>query len=236
MNIMYLRQDNKYSKGGEYMSEYRKVGYIRNISTQTIEEQFESLKKHNVDKIITEIKEKSNENHYQDNLKECIETLNTNDFLVVNSIDVLGDNTNDIVEILRQLDMKNIGLLILEIPIDDINIEDINVQKIFIRQLIYILTWINNREIEYIREGIRKRQALGVCKAKGTKGRPKKYSQFADDPNDRKIYYKVLSMLNNNVPIKQIAETTGLSRNTVYNIRNEMISNEMREAEKNDDG
>lgn len=193
---------------------------MRSSPEFSLDEQFKNLEKVKVDKIITEIPQL--DEHYQDKLKECIENFGEDDFLIVSTIDVLGENLNDILEILKQIDKHNIGIQILDMS-SNVDIYNTIIQKIFRSQLIYILSWVEKRDKRY-KHNIKHRQKLGIAKAKskGKIGRPKKYSENAEDPTDREKYHMVVNMLKNEEHISKIAETTGLSRNTIYKIKKEL--------------
>jgi len=178
------------------------------------------MEQEGADKIIIEVS--TNHEDYQKMLIESIQNMKEKDILLIKAFDDLGESVVDIINIVKKLDEKDIGLQVLDNP-NTYDVNDWNVQTILRKQLLFILNWVEGKE----RNDIRMRQAKGIERFKALKekkgtGRPKKYSQYAKDPNDREIYYAVVDMLENNVAIKRIAETLNISRNTIYTIKEEL--------------
>lgn len=200
-----------------------KVGYVRYISdNQSTNNIVENMEKAEADKIIFGISSESND---QNNFREYIETLKQGDVLIVDALDTLGNSSLDIIDILNLLNEKEIGIQVLQISLtepEDIELKNGHVQAILKKYLIHILQSVDSK----LKNNIRLSQSKGVneikSKRKKAKGRPKKYSRNAEDPNDREIYYAVISMLKNGDPISDIANVHDLSRTTVYRIKDEM--------------
>nr|WP_271398861.1 helix-turn-helix domain-containing protein [Salinicoccus roseus] len=77
----------------------------------------------------------------------------------------------------------------------------------------------------YGTEGLKRRQAQGIAiaKSKGVyKGRPILYAPNARDPQKRLVYHRVVAMLNDGMAISKIAKEVGITRQTVYRIKNEL--------------
>jgi len=55
------------------------------------------------------------------------------------------------------------------------------------------------------------------------KGRPTIYSPKAKDPQKRLVYNRVVEMLNNGAAISHIAKENGITRQTVYRIKQGML-------------
>lgn len=69
----------------------------------------------------------------------------------------------------------------------------------------------------------RQAQGIKIAKEKGVyKGRPILYSPNAKDPQKRIIYNEVVSLLKKNMPIAKIAKEVGITRQTVYRIKNSL--------------
>jgi len=71
----------------------------------------------------------------------------------------------------------------------------------------------------------KRRQAQGIklAKHKGVyKGPPTLYSPKAKDPQKRLVYHRVVSQLNDGMAISQIAKEVGITRQTIYRIKNEL--------------
>ena len=56
-------------------------------------------------------------------------------------------------------------------------------------------------------------------KAGRYKGRPIEYSENSTDPQKRLVFKTVVDMLNQGVPVAEIAKENGLSRPTIYKIK-----------------
>ncbi|MFB7304571.1 helix-turn-helix domain-containing protein [Heyndrickxia sporothermodurans] len=208
-----------------------KVGYVKNLQNNTTPmEIIEGMKKEGVEKIIVELS--SDQDSYQKMLFESIETMVSKDILVINALDDLGESLLDIISVVEKLDEKDIGIRLLSSLNSNIDfnikefMDDWDIQRLLRKQLLLVLIWVENKE----KNDIRKRQIKGMETMKALKnqkgsGRPKKYSKYAKDPEDRKIYHDTIHMLDNEIPIKRIAETLNISRNTIYTIRDEYLKN-----------
>lgn len=204
-----------------------RIGYIKNNQSNSApgNEEIEKIKNANVERIIVEIfyeqdsnsknKETRVENeNFESALLSCIDDIKEDDTLIVLDLNELGDSLDDIVDILKLIDKKG-----AEIEILDHYFKNININK---KQLISTLEWVENKE----RKDIIKRQAKGLLVAKAKKmkgpGRRKKYSPYAENSKDREIYFTVIDMLKEDVPIKRIADLLNISRKTVYSIKDEI--------------
>ncbi|MGG4263787.1 recombinase family protein [Peribacillus simplex] len=203
-----------------------RIGYVKNwrqVNTST--EKFEKMKKVGVEKIIVELG--TNKDNYQKMLLESIESMVEKDILVIDSLDDLGDSIVDIINVVRKLDDKGLAIHVINTNVDRKFVDDWNLQRLLLKQLLLVLVWVEDKE----KNEIKKRQAKGMEVIKALKdsrgsGRPKKYSQYAKDPEDREIYFNVIQMLNHDVPITKIAESLKISRNTIYTIKEEYLHND----------
>ncbi|RBP59316.1 DNA invertase Pin-like site-specific DNA recombinase [Alkalibaculum bacchi] len=208
-----------------------RIGYIRNnqnkheLNSTSDDGQINKMKKANVENIIIEVfqnqdednKDKKNnknediQQYFKNTLLSSINELRKNDTIVVLGLSELGESLSDIIKVLEVIDAKGVQIEIL-----DHCFQGININK---KQLIATLKWVKDKE----RKDIIKRQARGqlIAKAKNMKGsgRRKKYSPYAEDPKDRETYFTVLAMLEEDVPIKRIAELLNISRSTIYTIK-----------------
>lgn len=81
-----------------------------------------------------------------------------------------------------------------------------------------LLSYIAQNEREKIRE--RQRQGVLLAKKAGRyKGQPIEYSENSTDPQKRLVFKTVVDMLNQGVPVAEIAKENGLSRPTIYKIK-----------------
>ena len=199
-----------------------KVGYARVSSTdQNLDRQLVEMKRAGAEKIFQEkLSGKSMTDRSE--LQKALGFLREQDVLVVESLDRLGRNYAEIVQIVQKLDRKKIGLQILNMPILNQDIGEPNLQKLIRNMIIQILSWTAQNEREEIKR--KQKQGIVIAKEKGHyKGRPVKYAPDAKDPKDRMTYQVIVNKLKREEPIKKIAEDTGVTRDTVYRIKRELV-------------
>ncbi|MBT2606713.1 recombinase family protein [Bacillus sp. ISL-53] len=200
-----------------------RIGYIKNwrhVNKST--EKFEKMEKIGVEKIIVELD--PNKDNYQKMLLESIESMMEKDILIIDSLDDLGESIEDIINVVRKLDDNGLAIHVINSNMDQSFVDDWELQRLLIKQLLLVLLWVEDKE----KNEIKKRQAKGMEVIKALKdskgsGRPKKYSKFAKDPEDREIYFNVIQMLRHDVPITKISESLKISRNTIYTIKEEYL-------------
>ena len=199
-----------------------RVGYARVSSMdQNLDRQIEALKKAGAEKIFEE-KMSGKSMTEREELQMALQFLREKDVLIVESLDRLGRNYDDIVHIVQRLDRKEIGLKVLNLPILNQELGDPNLQKLIRNMIVQLLSWTAQNEREEIQR--KQRQGIEIAKRKGHyKGRPVKYSTDAKDPRDRMTYHVIVNKLKREEPIKKIAEDTGVTRDTVYRIKKELL-------------
>lgn len=198
-----------------------KVGYAGVSTTdQNLDRQMEALERAGAEKIFQEkMSGKSMTERLE--LQKALQFLREKDTLIVESLDRLGRNYDDIVQMVQKLDQKEIGLIVLNLPILNQEIGDPNLQKLIRNMIVQLLSWTAQNEREEIKR--KQRQGIEIAKRKGHyKGRPVKYSANAKNPKDRMTYQVIVNKLTQEEPIKQIAEDTGVTRDTVYRIKKEL--------------
>lgn len=198
-----------------------KVGYARVSTTdQNLDRQMEALERAGAEKIFQEkMSGKSMTERLE--LQKALQFLREKDTLIVESLDRLGRNYDDIVQTVQKLDQKEVGLIVLNLPILNQEMGDPNLQKLIRNMIVQLLSWTAQNEREEIKR--KQRQGIEIAKRKGHyKGRPVKYSAEAKNPRDRMIYHVIVNKLKQEEPIKKIAEETGVTRDTVYRIKNEI--------------
>lgn len=198
-----------------------KVGYARVSTTdQNLDRQIEALEQAGAEKIFQEkMSGKSMTERLE--LQKALQFLREKDTLIVESLDRLGRDYDDIVQTVQKLDQKEVGLIVLNLPILNQEMGDPNLQKLIRNMIVQLLSWTAQNEREEIKR--KQRQGIEIAKRKGHyKGRPVKYSAEAKDPRDRMIYHVIVNKLKQEEPIKKIAEETGVTRDTVYRIKNEI--------------
>ena len=158
-------------------------------------------------------------------LNDTIHNMKEHDTLIIESLDDIGDNIQDVIEVLKFIYDKNMKIIILNVENyqDDI-INNWELQKYILKQLINILIWVENKKDNEYR--MKTSNAISYMKAHRGSGRPKKYSENAENPNDREKYRMVVKMLEEDLPIKRISEVVGIARNTIYTIKEELEEEE----------
>ncbi|KAA0744076.1 recombinase family protein [Bacillus sp. BF2-3] len=200
-----------------------KIAYAR-VSTldQNLNRQIQILKEFGAEKIFTEQKSGSSV-HNREAFQEALKFVRGGDTFMVEAIDRLGRNYDEIIQTVNYLKRKEVKLIITSLPIMAEAIGNSLLDKFIKDLIVQILAMIAEQE----RTETKRRQAQGIsiAKQKGVyKGRPTLYSPTAKDPQKRLVYNRVVEMLNNGEAISHIAKENGITRQTVYRIKN-AISN-----------
>lgn len=198
-----------------------KIGYARvSSNSQNIDRQINKLEEFGCTKIF---KEKISGATIKDRVvfQEALDYCREEDIFVVESLDRLGRNYDEVIETIRYLKQKNVQLIITSLPVMQEALGNPLLDKFIKDLIIQILAMISEQE----RAESKRRQAQGIkiAKEKGVyKGRPILYSPNAKDPQKRIIYNEVVSLLKKNMPIAKIAKEVGITRQTVYRIKNSL--------------
>lgn len=198
-----------------------KIGYARVSSVdQNIHRQIEVLEVFGAEKIF---REKQSGATVNDRIvfKEVLDFVRSGDQLIVESIDRLGRNYDEVIETVNFLKKKEVQLIITSLPMMSEAIGNPLLDKFMKDLIVQILAMIAEQE----RTEAKRRQAQGIAiaKSKGVyKGRPILYAPNARDPQKRLVYHRVVAMLNDEVAISKIAKEVGITRQTVYRIKNEL--------------
>ena len=198
-----------------------KVAYAR-VSTldQNLNRQIEVFKNFGAEKIFTE---KLSGKNISDRIvfQEAMSFIREGDQFIVEAIDRLGRNYDEIIQTVNFLKQKNVQLIITSLPIMAEAIGNPLLDKFIKDLIVQILAMIAEQE----RTESKRRQAQGIAiaKQKGVyKGRPILYSPNAKDPQKRLVYHRVVSQLKEGKAISHIAKDVGITRQTVYRIKNEL--------------
>lgn len=198
-----------------------KIGYARVSSVdQNIHRQIEVLEAFGAEKIFREKQSGATLNN-RNVFKEVLEFVRSGDQLIVESIDRLGRNYDEVIETVNFLKKKEVQLIITSLPMMSEAIGNPLLDKFMKDLIVQILAMIAEQE----RTEAKRRQAQGIAiaKSKGVyKGRPILYAPNARDPQKRLVYHRVVAMLNDGVAISKIAKEVGITRQTVYRIKNEL--------------
>jgi DNA invertase Pin-like site-specific DNA recombinase len=116
-----------------------------------------------------------------------------------------------------------VRLIITSLPIMAAAIGNPLLDK-FIKDLI-IQILARTAEQERTESKRRQTQGIKIAKANGIyKGRPKLYSPETKSPQRQLVYKSIVENLNNSIAISEIAKTYGITRQTVYRIKKELIN------------
>lgn len=202
-----------------------KIGYAR-VSTvdQNLDRQIKKLKSSGCKKIFSE--KISGKNMDRPALKELLEFLREEDEVVVLSLDRLGRNSQDISFILEQIRQKGATINILNLPSFE-GVQDPNLKNLLTNLVLEIQKYIAEQERQTLLE--RQKQGIKLAKERGAyKGGVVQYSKDSKNPQRRLIYETVVDMLKRKengeaITIKQIADKVGITRNTVYRIKKDIL-------------
>lgn len=196
-----------------------KIGYAR-VSTkdQNLERQIEILKRYGATKIF---EEKQSGKYIKDRkvFQEVMDFVREEDTLIVDALDRLGRNYDEVIKTVDFLREKNVKLIITSLPMMNEIVGNELFDKFLKNLIIQLLAMISEQE----RNESKRRQAQGikVAKEKGVyKGRPVLYSPNAKDPQKRIVYHRVVELLNQGESISKIAKEVGITRQTIYRIKN----------------
>ena len=199
-----------------------KVGYARVSSKdQNLERQIRELTLVGVEKIFQEKKSGKNMQDRRE-FQRALEFMREGDTFVIDSLERLGRNYDDIISNVRKMDQEEIALIVLNMPILNQELGDPLLQKFVRNFIIQLLSWV--AESERLESKRKQLQGIKIAKENGVyKGRPLKYSANAKNPQDRLTYKEIMNLLHEEQPIKKIAELTGVTRDTVYRIKKELV-------------
>lgn len=201
-----------------------KIGYARVSSIdQNLDRQISALKNAGVKQIFRE--KKSGKNTNRPELKKMLNYIHDDDEVIVLSLDRLGRNSQDLTNIIEEIRQKGAVLNVLDLPSFE-GIKDKNLKALLTNLVLEIQKFTAESERKKIRE--RQLQGIKLAKAKGIyKGGKKIYSNTNSNAQKRIVYQEIVRMLRlrasgDHISIKRIAEKNGVSRGTVYSIKNEL--------------
>ena len=194
-----------------------KIGYIRTSTIgQNLDRQKQIMKDNNIELLFSE--QESGKDTNRPILNDMLNSIRTNDEIVIVSLDRLSRNYKDLKDIIQIIKDKGATLTILDAPFLNFNINNPTLDTAMFDIFLSLLGYISQNEREKILE--RQRQGIDQAKLRGVyKGRPIKYHAKAKNPQDRFIYESVVSMLQDKLPVQSIANHIGIAKSTVYEIK-----------------
>lgn len=177
----------------------QRFGYLR-VSTdqQVLDAQLDALQKAGVDEIFSE--KMTGTVAQRPELEKLWAKLRSGDTIVITRLDRLGRSTKDLLNLLSDLDERNVGLEVIEQSIDTKSPEG----RLFFTMVAAFATF----EAELLRA--RTREGLASARARGrVGGRPEKLSM-----EKKKSIAKLYD--SQDLSVGAIASMFGISRGTVY--------------------
>lgn len=141
------------------------------------------------------------------------------DLLVVHDLNRFGRNVEDICNEWKEITDNKIDIVVLHMSIlDTRKYKDLDNGRNLVPNILpVLLSWVVKEERKRIR--IAQREGIEQAKARGVfKGRKKRYHADAKG-KDKILYDEVLRLLKEQETIINIHRKTGLSRNTIYSIK-----------------
>lgn len=196
-------------------------GYARVSSkTQNLSRQLHELQEFGCDRIYQE--KQSGKNFDRPIYKEMRSKMRFGDVLVVHDLSRFGRNKQEIRDEWQVLIDEEIDIVVLNMPILDTRKykELEGVGQLVSDLVLTLLSWMVDEERERIR--IAQREGIEIAKKQGKfRGGKKRYHKGATG-KDKVIYDEVVKCLKENVSVMDIHRKIGLSRNTIYSIKNEI--------------
>ncbi len=172
-------------------------GYMRISSAdQQFDSQLVLLEKYGCDKIIKEVITGIAE---EKKLNQLIDSLKAGDTLVAVRMDRLGRNTRQLLELVEELEKRDIHLVILDLNIDTRS----NTGKFFLT----VMAAFSELERNNMKE--KQRRGIDVAKAQGKHlGRPRSWKKSGME--------EAIKMYQNHRIVAEIEDITGVSRASLY--------------------
>ncbi|MDA1904152.1 recombinase family protein [Bacillus cereus group sp. BcHK20] len=172
-------------------------GYARiSSSDQQISSQISQLKKYGCEKIVQEVITGVAE---EKELNRLIASLKEADTIVATRMDRMGRNTKQLLEMVEELEKRNIHLVILDLNIDTRS----PTGKFFLT----VMSAFSELERTNLKE--KQRRGIDVAKAQGKHlGRPRNWSKTGME--------EAVKMYQNHRIISEIEDITGVSKASLY--------------------
>lgn len=198
-------------------------GYSKISSkSQNLSRKIKELEEYGCDRIFHE--KQSSKDFDRPIYKEMRSKMSFGDVLVVHDLSSFGRNKKQILEEWKKLVEEEIDIVILNMPILDTRKykELEGVGQLVSDIVLTLLSWVVDEERQRIRSA--QREGIEIAKKEGKfRGGKKKYHAKATGKN-KIIYEEVVKCLEDNISVIDIHRKTGLSRNTIYSIKQEIHS------------
>ena len=163
-------------------------------------------------------------------MQAAISYIRQGDTLVVASLDRRSRNYDDASDIIKQIRDKQVRMEVLDAPFLSMQTGDSDMDKFVFDMLTKLLAYMAQTERKKIWE--RQRQGIEIAKANGKyRGTRPAYAEDAINPQKRFISHRIVEQLRNKaagakVSYRAIAAETGVSVQTVINIKNRLSVSE----------
>src|SRR5699024_356789 len=194
-----------------------KVGYIRVSSKeQNVLRQKEALRRNGCEKLF--IDKESGKNLHRKEYKKMKQFVREKDIIVFAELDRLGRNKKDIDNEWNYFIRKGINIVVLDMPLLDTSKYQDDMGKLMMNLTRVIVGYMAEQERKRILK--RQQQGIAVAKKEGKyKDAQKLYRSDSFNPEHRAKFFLIKTRLSEKAPVSHIAEEAGVSRNTVYRIR-----------------
>lgn len=199
------------------------IGYARVSSKdQNLERQIKDLKEYGCVKIFEE--KMSGKDFSRPTFRKMRNKLRFHDVLVVHSLSRFGRNKEEIMAEWKSLVDEDIDIVVLDMPIlNTFQYRGINgdLGKLVSEIFLQVMSWMVEQERVNLK--IAQREGIAIAKAKGKyRGRPIRYRANTPNVNDRMVYDQIITRLKQKQTVMDIHKYTGVSRMTIYRIKNEL--------------
>jgi DNA invertase Pin-like site-specific DNA recombinase len=194
-------------------------GYARVSSKdQNLARQIKELEEFGCDRIYQE--KQSGKDFKRPIYKEMRSKMRFGDVLVVHDLSRFGRNKEDIRNEWKSLIEEEIDIVVLNMPILDTRkyrgLEGVG--QLVSDLVLTLLSWMVEEERERIRTA--QREGIEIAKKEGKYRGGKKRYHVGAKGKDKVIYDRVAQLLKENVSVMDIHREVGISRNTIYSIKN----------------
>lgn len=192
-------------------------GYLMINDWQTkdeIHDAIQQLQQKNVQYIVKDT-EKA-----QPHFQQLVQQLNPGNSLFIPSMSHLGSDFEHIKANIITLTKKRIQLHLIDAPFLDFSIYEEPMQHRLQTLFLQMIDYISKYDEQKTRQ--KQRMGIEIAKQNGSyKGRKKWYTESSANEEKRKVYQNIIHMLSENYSITQIHRETGVSRTTIYRIRDD---------------
>jgi DNA invertase Pin-like site-specific DNA recombinase len=197
-------------------------GYARvSFTDQNLDRQLKELEAFGCEKIYSE--KQSGKDFSRPVYREMRSKMRFGDVLVVHDLSRFGRNKQEIRNEWKSMIDEDIDIVVLNMPILDTRKyrELEGVGQLVSDLVLTLLSWMVDEERNRIRTA--QREGIQIAKEKGVyTGRKRKYHAGAKG-KDKVIYERVVDLIKQGTSVMEIHREVGLSRNTIYSIKREIV-------------